>query len=200
MQKQGHVGALEWIEKFADQRNGVGRPLPTVLKRTGMEWYELQDNEIAEIFTAMNPNQRLFFARFETPSFVNQRLVGLTHRADYLDVELNHALLNSMLTMFYIEASGFGRGLGVLDISKEGIANCYMLDPKLVSRDDRAKIIAAFEKLKGRQIMRVSEELEDSIRLDFEHTVLRSFGIDDYFEKIKSSLLSMQHTRITVKE
>lgn len=200
LEKQGHVGALEWIEKFVDQRNGVGRPLPTVLRRTGMEWYELQDNEIAEVFTMMNPDQRLFFAKFETPSFVNQRLIGLTHRASYSDEDLNHALLNSMFTMFYIEASGFGRGLGVLDVNKDSIANCYMLNPKLVSKDDRAKIIAAFEKLKSRQIMRVSEELSDDIRLEFEHTVLRSFGIDDYFEKIKSSLLSMQETRATVRE
>ncbi|MDD5902270.1 MAG: hypothetical protein PUC58_02775 [Oscillospiraceae bacterium] len=111
-----------------------------------------------------------------------------------------HALLNSMFTMFYIEASGFGRGLGVLDVNKDSIANCYMLNPKPVSKDDRAKIIAAFEKLKSRQIMRVSEELSDDIRLEFELTVLRSFGIDDYFEKIKSSLLSMQETRATVRE
>ena len=200
LEKQGHVGALEWIAKFVDQRNGVRRPLPTVLRRTGMEWYELQDNEIAEVFTMMNPDQRLFFAKFETPSFVNQRLIGLTHRTSYSDEDLNHALLNSMFTMFYIEASGFGRGLGVLDVNKDSIANCYMLNPKLVSQDDRTKIIAAFEKLKSRQIMRVSEELSDDIRLEFEHTVLKSFGIDDYFEKIKSSLLSMQETRATVRE
>ena len=184
LEKQGHIGALEWITKFVDQRNGVGKPLPTVLKRTGMEWYELQDNEIAEVFTMMNPDQRLFFAKFETPSFVNQRLIGLTHKASYSDEELNHALLNSMFTMFYIEASGFGRGLGVLDVNKDSIANCYMLNPKLVSQNDRTKIIAAFEKLKSRQIMRVSEELSDDIRLEFEHTVLKSFGIDDYFDKI----------------
>ncbi|SCI81030.1 Type I restriction-modification system methyltransferase subunit [uncultured Butyricicoccus sp.] len=200
LEKQGHIGALEWITKFVDQRNGVGKPLPTVLKRTGMEWYELQDNEIAEVFTMMNPDQRLFFAKFETPSFVNQRLIGLTHKASYSDEELNHALLNSMFTMFYIEASGFGRGLGVLDVNKDSIANCYMLNPKLVSQNDRTKIIAAFEKLKSRQIMRVSEELSDDIRLEFEHTVLKSFGIDDYFDKIKSSLLSMQETRATVRE
>ena len=200
LEKQGHFGALEWIEKFVDQRNGIGRPLPTVLRRAGMEWYELQDNEIAEVFTMMNPDQRLFFAKFETPSFANQRLIGLTHRANYSDEDLNHALLNSMFTMFYIEASGFGRGLGVLDVNKDSIANCYMLNPKLVSQDDRTKIIAAFEKLKARQIMRVSEELSDDIRLEFEHTVLKSFGIDDYFEKIKSSLLSMQETRATVRE
>lgn len=196
----GHTGALEWISKFADQKNGVGKPLPSVLKRKGMEWYTLQDHEIAEIFTMMNPDQRLFFAKFETPSFVNQRLIGLTHKAAYPDEELNHALLNSIFTMFYIEASGFGRGLGVLDINKDNIANCYMLNPKLVSASDRQRILEAFEKLKARKIKKVSEELCDKTRSAFEYEVLRSFGMDEYFDKIKSSLLSMQEARATARE
>jgi hypothetical protein len=148
----------------------------------------------------MNPDQRFFFAKFDTPSFVNQRLIGLTHKEAYPDEELNHALLNSMLTMFYIEASGFGRGLGVLDINKDKIAKCYMLNPKLISRENRDKIVKAFEKLKARPIMRVADELSDETRIAFEHTVLQSFGLDNYFDKITSSLLSMIETRTTVKE
>jgi methylase of polypeptide subunit release factors len=200
LQQKGHFGALEWIEKFADQRNNVGKPLPIVLRKKGIEWYELQSNEIAEVFTGMNPDQRFFFAKFDTPSFVNQRLIGLTHKEAYPDEELNHALLNSMLTMFYIEASGFGRGLGVLDINKDKIAKCYMLNPKLISRENRDKIVKAFEKLKARPIMRVADELSDETRIAFEHTVLKSFGLDNYFDKITSSLLSMIETRTTVKE
>ena len=193
-------GTLAWIDKFAGQKNGVGKPLPQVLKRNNMQWYEMKDTEIAEIFTMMNPDKRLFFSRFVTPSFVNQRLIGLKHRSTYNDVDLNHALLNSMFTMFYIEASGFGRGLGVLDISKASIENCYMLNPKLVNTDDRNKILTAFEQLKSREVMKVSDELKDEIRLTFEHTVLQSFGIDNYFNNIKNSLLSMQETRLTAKE
>ena len=148
----------------------------------------------------MNPDQRLFFAKFETPSFVNQRLIGLTHKVDYPDEKLNHALLNSMFTMFYIEASGFGRGLGVLDVNKDSIANCYMLNPKLVNAADRKKILDAFERLQSRKIKKVSEELCDETRLAFEHEVLRSFGIDEYFEKIKASLLSMQEARAAARK
>lgn len=200
LKARGHSGALAWIEKFEHQKNGVGKLLPTVLKRPGLEWYELQANEVAEIFTMMNPDQRLFFARFETPSFVNQRLIGLTHKAEYPDTDLNHALLNSMFTMFCIEASGFGRGLGVLDINKDSIAKCHMLDPGLVSSADRRRILDAFEKLKQRKILKVSEELCDDARLEFEHAVLQSFGIDAYFGRIKASLLSMQQTRAAAKE
>ena len=196
----GHTGALEWIEKFAGQRNRVGKLLPDVLKCGDLEWYELRDNEIAEIFTMMNPDQRFFFAKFETPSLINQRLIGLNHKASYPDEALNHALLNSMLTMFYIEASGFGRGLGVLDIKKDSIAKCYMLDPGLVNTSDRKKILKAFDRVKARGIMKVADELCDDARIDFEHTVLGSFGIDGYFDKIKASLLSMQKARAAVKK
>lgn len=195
-----HTGALAWIDKFKDQKNGVGRPLPEVLSRKNMQWYEMQDSEIAEIFTMMNPDQRLFFARFHTPSFVNQRLIGLRHRPKYNDIELNHALLNSVFTMFYIEATGFGRGLGVLDINKNRIANSYMLNPKLVSPKSRTEILKAFEKLKARKICGTGEELCHADRVEFEHIVLRSFGIEHYYEKICHSLLSMQQTRATVKE
>ncbi|MCD7785737.1 MAG: N-6 DNA methylase [Oscillospiraceae bacterium] len=200
LNRLGHTGALEWISKFEDQRNGVGKPLPEVLKRTDMQWYELKDNEIAEIFTMMNPGQRLFFAKFENPSFINQRLIGLTHKEAFPDEELNHALINSIFTMFYIEASGFGRGQGVLDINKDSISNCYMLNPNLVSPSDRTRILTAFENVKDRDIMKVADELNDMYRLNFEHEVLRSFGIDDYFDNIKTSLLSMQETRATARE
>ena len=193
-------GALSWIEKFIDQKNGVGKPLPVVLKRANMQWYELQDNEVAEFFTMMNPDQRLFFGRFETPSFVNQRLIGLKHRPEYHDEDLNHALLNSMITMFYIEASGFGRGLGVLDINKDNISNCYMLDPHLVAPMDREDILETFSCIQSREIMKVSDELQDPTRIKFEKTVLKAFGLEEYFDLIKYSLLSLQCTRSAVKE
>lgn len=199
LKKQGHYGALEWIKKFEEQKNKVGKPLTTVLKRKGMKWYELQNNEIAEVCTMMNPDKRFFFAEFETPSFINQRLIGLIHKPNYPDKELNHALLNSILTLFYIEASGFGRGLGVLDINKDKISKCHMLNPKLVSKENRNKIIKLFNNLKSRKIMKLIDELNDNIRIKFEHAVLESFGLDNYFDKIKDSLISMQNTRKSVK-
>lgn len=198
LRARGHTGALAWIEKFADQLNKVGEPLPAVLERKGMEWYELRDSEIAELFTMMNPDQRFFFGRFEEPSFVNQRLIGLTHRDEYPDLELNHALLNSLLTTFYIEASGFGRGLGVLDINKDSVSKCYMPDPGQVSPGDRSRILEAFERLKARDLMSLSDELRDPDRIAFEHAVLKSFGVDGCYGRIRDSLLSMQQARAAV--
>ena len=200
LKSNGYTGALEWISKFEDQRNNVGKPLPQVLKKANMYWYELQDTEQAEIFTSMNPDQRLFFAKFDTPSFVNQRLIGLRHKTSYSDEELNHALLNSVFTMFYIEAVGFGRGLGVLDINSNSIAKCRMLNPKLVNQTDRDKIVSAFNKLKCREIKKVSEELCDPTREEFEKAVFNAFGLTAIYDNVKTSLLSMQETRATARE
>lgn len=194
-----YVGALSWIEKFQDQRNGVGKPLPEVLKRSNMFWYEMKKNELAEFFTMMNPDQRLFFARFEDPSFVNQRLIGLTHREEYVDQDLNHALLNSIITLFFIEASGFGRGLGVLDINKTSIANCYMPDPKLISKEDRDNIVQKFAVVKNRDIRNTRDELKETDRLEFERTILHALGIEDKIDLIIESLVSMQETRGTAR-
>ena len=195
----GHKGAISWIEKFVDQRNNVGRPLPDVLRRKGMHWYQLQEKEIAEMFTAMNPEKRLFFGKFETPSFLNQRLIGLNHKEGFDDLDLNHALLNSAISLFYIEAVGFGRGLGALDISKESLSRCYLLNPSLVDESSRDRIIESFNKIKNRKIRNIIDEFQDEDRIFFEHEVLKAFGIDVYFDNIVRSLLSLHSARLAVK-
>lgn len=194
-------GALDWINKFINQKNGVGKSLPTVLSRSNMEWYELQVNEIAEIFTMMNPEQRLFFAKFKgAPAFVNQRLIGLRHKTGFEDIELTHALLNSVFTMFCIEASGFGRGLGVLDINKDRIAQCYMFNPELLTKQQRDDIVKAFEPLTKRKILRVQDEILSPDRIHFEDIVFSAFGLSGEQENVQRSLISMQQTRGAVRE
>ncbi len=200
LRQRNHTGALAWIEKFADQKNGVGKPLPQVLKRPGMQWYELQMTEIAELFTLMNPDQRIFFAKFkEAPAFVNQRLIGLTHKDGREDVEFYHALLNSIFTSFSIESSGFGRGLGVLDVNKDRLAHCRMFDPDLAAKSDRDKIVAAFEKIKNRKILRIPEELEREDRIEFEKTVFSAYKIEEELGNVISSILSMQNARAAAR-
>ncbi len=193
------VGALSWIEKFQHQVNKVGKPLPDVLRRPKIHWYELQKNEIAEVFTMMNPDKRFFFAKFDRPSFINQRLIGLCHKPGFSDEELNHALINSVLTMFFIEGRGFGRGLGVLDINKDNVAACRMFNPNLLSSEQKACIIEKFARLKKRKIEETSKELFSNDRVEFEKEVFRCFGVEEYFESVRDSLLSMQAARHSVK-
>ena len=193
-------GAYKWIMRFKGLTNGTGKPLEQVLSRAHEKWYEMKPNEVAQFFTMMNPDSRFFFGRFLEPSFVNQRLIGLRVKDEAMDKKLIHALLNSILMKFFVEAVGFGRGLSVLDINKEGISNCFMLNPALISEEDSTMIKEAFDKVLPKKIMRLEEELKDEDWIIFNHAVLQSFGLDSYYLRISHSLLSMRQVRKTAKE
>lgn len=199
LEADNHIGALSWINRFSNGVNQVGRSLPLVLARANMHWYEMSDANVADIVTTMNPDRRLFYAKFEQPSFINQRLIGLTRRANFIDLELYHALLNSLLGMFYIEAVGFGRGLGALDISSTTIKKAFMLNPELITINQRNNILTRFAPLLNREIYTTDRELNEPDRIAFEHEVLSSYGIDAYYDAIKDSLLSMQRMRLSVR-
>lgn len=194
-----HTGALAWIERFENGVNTIGRPLPEALARSNMYWYEMRDTNVANIVTTMNPGQRLFFAKFQVPSFINQRLIGLKATPDYTDIDFYHALLNSILGMFYIEAVGFGRGLGALDINSTTIRNAFMLDPSLIDDERRERILRKFDALLQREVYPTERELSESDRIEFDLEVLRAYGIEQYYNDIKNSLLSMQRMRLGVR-
>lgn len=193
-------GAFRWIMKFKGLTNGTGKPLEKVLARAHEKWYELKPNEVAQFFTMMNPDSRFFFGRFMEPSFVNQRLIGLRVKDEMLDKKLLHALLNSVLMKFFIESVGFGRGLSVLDVNKEGISNCFMLNPALISEEDSYRIKKTFDLVLAKRIMSIEEELKDEDWVTFNHTVLQVFGLDSYYLRISHSLLSMRQVRKTARE
>ena len=199
LEQMGAQGTLEWIRSFEHQRNGVGKLLPDVLAKSNIYWYQLQRNEIAEIFTMMNPDKRFFYGKCSSPAFINQRLIGLTRKNPADDLDLLHALLNSVLSYFYIEASGFGRGLGVLDINKSNIENCLMLNPGLLSSEDSKAIKEKFQTLKQRKILSIFDELDAPDRLAFERTVFSAFGIDGFLSDVLATLKSMVKTRGSVR-
>lgn len=198
--KVSYPQAYKWIKKFEREKNGTGIPLPKVLKRSNMEWYEMKPNEIAHIFTMMNPDNRIFFGKFEKPSFINQRLIGLNFINPKQDYELCHALLNSVLMKFFIEAVGFGRGLGVLDINKENVENCYMLNPDLLLPQEVKKIKERFAVICKKEIVSVEEELTDADWISFNKTVLDAFGLGAYYMRICDSLISLRQVRYAAIE
>lgn len=200
LEGQGCLGALRWIQSFARETNEKGRLLPEVLAHTNMKWYELTTDEEAEIFTMMNPDNRMFYAKFRQPTFINQRLIGLRRKRKTDNLDLIHALLNSILSLFYIEAVGFGRGLGVLDINKESISRCYMLNPAHLTKEQEMKIITQFSKLEARGIMDIDQDINDPVRQEFEKVVLDAYGIYDYYDNIISSLKAMRQIRKAVKQ
>lgn len=200
LEQDGCLGALRWIESFARETNEIGRPLPEVLARRNMQWYELTTDEEAEIFTMMNPDDRMFYAKFRQPTFINQRLIGLKRKRTTDSLDLLHALLNSIFSLFYIEAVGFGRGLGVLDINKDSISKCYMLNPALLTDEQSQIIQKKFSALKKRGIVDINQDLADPVRREFDMAVLNSYGIGFYYNKIVNSLMAMRKIRKAARQ
>ena len=199
LRQLGHAGALNWIEKFENIRNGTGKLLPEALKRSGNFWYEMDDATKADFVTALNPDKRLFVSKFNESTFVDQRFTRMLMKKTNISKDLLHALLNSLFGMFAIEAIGFGRGLGVLDASSTKLKNIYMINPQIISETDALEIVELFNKIKNRNVMDTEDELKDSGREIFDRKVLRAIGHEELYDVIKGSLLSMQYTRHTVK-
>lgn len=198
--KASYPKAYKWIKRFENEKNGKDIPLPKVLKRAKEEWYEMKPNEVAKFFTMMNPDNRMFFGKFQQPSFINQRLIGLNFLEDNEDTELCHALLNSILMKFFIEAVGFGRGLGVLDIKKESIEKCYMLNPELLSSNAVRSIKSRFNVINSKEIVSIEDEFIDSDWIEFNKAILEGYGIAEYYPMICNSLRSLRKVRNAVKE
>lgn len=199
LRELGHTGALAWINKFEGQANENGVPLTTSLAKRGIHWYTMLPSALGEMVTSVNFGDRLFFARFENPTFVNQRLVRFTRKSEDIDTKLCHALMNSIVSLFYIEAMGTGRGEGALDLSKDKIEDgLRIVNPDLISDADKTKIIHLFKKLETREILTIEDELEKEDRIEFDNAVLGAIGCTEYRDKIKQSLLNLYRIRTTI--
>lgn len=195
----GHSGAISWIEKFEGQANEKGVPLISALARGGIYWYTMLPATMAEIVTAVNFGDRLYFARFNESTFVNQRLVRFSRKTENVDFKLCHALMNSLISLFYIEAMGTGRGEGALDLSKDKIEDgLRIVNPSLITTEKRTQILALFERLEARDILPITDELKSSDRNDFDDAVLDAVGCLPYKDQIKKALLRLYQIRTAV--
>lgn len=199
LKAKNHSGAIAWINKFENMVNGTGKPLKDVLRRKALYWYEMKDDSQAELITSLNPHKKLYIGRLNQKSFINQRLIGLVRLDNTVDLDLCHALLNSIIGMFFIEALGFGRGLGALDINSTNFSQIMMLDPKLLNVSTKNEIIKKFKPLLNRKILETEVEINMPDRIEFDKLVLESYGIEEFYEDIKYSLLTMQKVRLSAK-
>ncbi|EKD28231.1 MAG: Restriction endonuclease BseMII [uncultured bacterium] len=197
LQKLGHTGALNWIRKFEHEFNTSGdKLLPDALKRAGYFWYEMNNSTMADLVTSMNFDKRIFVAKLEKRSFVNQRLTRFTAKNIDIDIDLSQALLNSVLGIFFIEALGFGRGLGALDLSSTRMKNSLqILNSDLLSDKQKDDIKKKFAVLKNREILPILDELRSSDRKEFDDVVFDAFGISEYRDNIIGSLKTLYNIR-----
>ena len=199
LRRRRHTGALRWIERFESGRNGTGRPLPEVLAKANHHWYEMRADRVAELVIPLAYGKRLYIGRIDPAAFVNQRLMGLNPQPG-VDVDLAHALLNCTVGLLMIEAIGFGRGLGALDLNKDRIeANLHILDPDKLGRPERDEIVAAFAPMKARSVLEVSDELEQADRQALDELVIRHFGITTSREHIYDTLRALVEVRHAIE-
>ena len=78
LKKLKHTGTLDWIDKFKYASNTKGKPLIEELKRDGCFWYEMNNSTMADLVASMNFDKRIFIAKLDTKSFVDQRLTRFT--------------------------------------------------------------------------------------------------------------------------
>ena len=201
LKARGDTGALAWIKRFETGRNGNNELLTDVLAKTaplGGHWYEMRADRLTELVVPMGYGSRLYVGRLDPPAFVDQRLIALNAK-NGTDTDLVHALLNSTVGLLMIEAIGFGRGLGVLDLNKDRIEkSLHLLDPSAINDKARDGIVTAFQPLIGRDILEVADELEQDDRIAFDDLVLDAFGIAISRETIYDSLRMLTEIRQAV--
>ena len=203
LEELNHRGALNWIRHFENQVNETGVPLPQALQRANMHWYEMGTNNMADFVANVNYDKSLFISVLQERSFIDQRLIGLSLKEEYQgeDKSLFLALLNSILSMFFIECMGFGRGLGALDLRATKFELDFkILNPTILSPEDKTHIIEAFDPIMKRDRLNLEQEIEQADRVHFEMILFKIYGIQEYYESIKKSLLHLYKIRFAVKE
>lgn len=198
LRRLGHQGAIDWIQRFENGRNTAGKPLPESLALPGHHWYEMRASSMAELAMPLNLGDRLFVCRLAPPAFVNQRLIRFMAKQD-ADKELCHALLNSAVSMFIIEGMGFGRGLGVLDLSADRVAQfMHVLDPRRLEAEQARSVKAAFAPLLERDLLRLADELAQEDRRQFDQVIITAFDLDLPLEQVYASLTRLVEIRYAV--
>lgn len=196
-----HSGALAWINKFKYQFNSEkenAQLLPEILEKPNMYWYEMNNSTMADLVASMNFDKRIFIAKLDTKSFVDQRLTRFTAKKE-IDIDLIHALLNSILGIFFIESLGFGRGLGALDLSSTRMKKYLrVLNPELLTEEQTLLIKKKFVLVRDREIKNITDEFKELDRIEFDNVVLEAFGISHLKDKIMNSFLYLHIMRINV--
>lgn len=208
IKKDNREKTLEYIEKKRELM--FFKKKKTNLKN---QWFQPEQTpQYGNFITLINPDKRFCWIKIQDNIAVNQRLVIMelkkcyknnVDNADNVDNELFiHALLNSIISIFLLISSGFGRALGATDLTKDAVEQSYFLNPNYqnLKKDSKKRIINSWKKIKDTEIKDIFDQLNDKDWEDFNKTVLKEFNIDqNAYEKIKNSILTLVNRRLNSK-
>ena len=201
LENKNLIGAANWINRFLKATNKKGKLLQeTLVKSSKRHWYEMKPVETADFVVSLNPDKRPCVHRFETPAFVNQRLIRFTVK-NKIDIDILHALFNSTIGMFLLEAAGFGRGLGALDLNATKLAKqLHVLNHQSISQPHKINILNLYKPLLLRDVLDLPQELASIDRQQFDEAVLQAYGFKNVRNDIYQSLLALYNIRQTARE
>lgn len=167
-------------------------------KHKGEAWYIADDKpRYGDFITSINPDQKLFWAAFDEPTALNQRVVAATLKVDYADQrELVHALLNSVVGLYILGASGFSRAEGVTDLTSDGLKSLSILNPDLLSEEGKQAIVDAWHTVADSTVESAINQLDNKSWIEFNKIVFEQFGIDDsVYDEVASSIRQVMSRR-----
>lgn len=194
-----YKGAYNWIKRFENATNKNGtKTIHQACSNHRPFWYSLRPKS-ANIVTAINPYERLFFCFSENQFTIDQRLVAI-NICDNSNIKLIAALLNSVITLLTIEMRGTSRNLGALDLNANYFKQLKVLNPHALDESQIEEILNAFEPLKQREIQTIFDEVRMADRINFDKTILRCYNIDDsILNSLYNTLISEVSDRVTMK-
>lgn len=198
MQELGANKTLEYLKSVENTPAAISRK-----RKKSDNWHKAdQAPQYADFATSINPEKRFFWVKFEQPTVVNQRVAAFRLKEEYKnDGNLIHALLNSSVSLFLLMSSGFGRGLGVTDLTKDGINQSHFLNPNILDDSSKLKILKQWSNIQNKKIEDIFIQLQDEEWIEFNKTVLSEYGIDArLYDRIKNNISNLLLRRLSVKQ
>jgi len=197
LRKFGALSYIEWGEKQRS-KNGILWPdVPSV--KSFKNWYSLPDMSPGDFIFNSMIGERFGISLNTNRDLVDKRMyqIYLKENSDY---ELFGALFNSYIFRLFLEMEGrilVGDITGI-DIDVYSLENTLILNPELISNEDKKELKKLFNKIKKREIKSIFEEIKMEDRKKLDSLILKSLGLEPkiYLNKIYKSLTELINERI----
>jgi|APSaa5957512622_1039677.scaffolds.fasta_scaffold00914_20 hypothetical protein len=201
----------KWIKKQGSEKTIIGGVEKTIKNkfienenRNPKKWFSIPEKnfKIAKIFAPINYGERMFFGYSEKGGCSNQRLIGINSKNEK-DDEFLVALLNSITSLLSVELHGIPRYEGSLDLNSDFLKSekIKMLDPSLISKNEKKEIIKLFKKLAKRDLCEnVRDEFLQKDRIKFDKKIFEAYKLEGkIMKKMYDLIINLVENRINLK-
>ncbi len=197
LKKQGHKGALEYIEWGEKQKTENGDSWSNVPSVKGRKhWWGIGERDKADFFTCGFIDKR-FFVPINKPKVYSSDV--FFEWVVKKENEVTKAFLNSTFAYLMLEIAGRSNlGEGVLKIIGPELESIFTINPETITKATKAKIIEAFDKLALRDSGNIYDEVKQKDRQKLDALVLEALGLNakEYLPKIYEGITQLVSERL----